>query len=191
MAKPALSINLLRTREEPLLDKFLKWALSVGRTIVILTEVVALSAFLYRFSLDRKIVDLNDEIQQKQQQVSAFKEFEDDFRNLQVRLAAAKELDVSAATTTNLLNQVITLATGRIRFASLTVSEEVIRIEGETSSTAQLNYFIKQLRENSKIKRISLDKLDNRTSRSTIEFGISAYLTAENAKKNTNPALEL
>jgi Tfp pilus assembly protein PilN len=189
MAKPALSINLLHDREQPLLDKFLQWALSSGRMIVILTEVIALSAFLYRFSLDRKIVDLNDEISQKQIIVEQFNQQEVLYRNLQTRLANAKSINTASGETTTLLNQVVTLATGRIRFNSLTVNENVINIDGETPSTTQLNYFIRQLQQNPKVERVSLDKLDNRTSRSTIEVGISAYLktqTKKPATKNLN-----
>lgn len=189
MEKPAPSINLLHDRTESLADKFLKWALSVGRTIVIVTEIIALSAFLYRFSLDRKIVDLKDEIEQKQLIVEGFENEEVQFRNLQDRINAAKRLDAKSAETTSLLHQIVELATGRIRFNSLSVTEDVIRIDGETPSTAQLNYFIKQLKQHPKVKRVSLDKLDNKTSRSTIEIGVSAYLTDETKKQSKIPSL--
>ena len=175
MAKPVLSINLLGNPGEPFLDKFVRWALSAGRTIVILTEVIALSAFIYRFTIDRRIVDLNDEIEQKQLIVGQYEEREAIFRNLQARLASAKKLEENT-NTTQLLNDIITLATGRLRFNTLEITESQIKIDGTTSSTTQLNYFISQLRQQPKIERISLDKLDNRTSQGTIEVAITAYL---------------
>lgn len=83
MAENRLSINLLRDKEKPLLDRFVAWALSVGRSIVILTEIVALAAFIYRFSIDRKLSDLNDDIKQKQLIVGQLTSLEDEYRNLQ------------------------------------------------------------------------------------------------------------
>ena len=59
-----ISINLVKSRKPHFLDRFITWALNAGRLLVIITETVALSAFLFRFGLDREIVDLNDKIKQ-------------------------------------------------------------------------------------------------------------------------------
>ena len=193
MAKPVLSINLLGNPGEPFFDKFVRWALSAGRMIVILTEVIALSAFIYRFSIDRRIVDLKDQIEDKQSIVSQYEDQEKVFRSLQARLASAKQLE-GGAQTTQLLNDVIILATGRLRFNTLEITESQIKIDGSTSSTAQLNYFINQLRQQPKVERISLDKLDNRTSQGSIDVAITAYLEvpkAANTKGKNNTEREV
>lgn len=188
MAERRLSINLLRDKEKPLLDRFVTWALSVGRTIVILTEIIALSAFIYRFSIDRKLADLNDDIKQKQLIVGQLTALEASYRNLQERLAAAKRLSQQEDGTTQLVTDIITLATGRVRFTSLIVNETTIKIDASTSSTGQLNYFISQLRQQPKIARISLDKIENRTSQGSIDVSITAFLKVP-AKKSSKQIL--
>jgi hypothetical protein len=191
MAKAALSINLLETKGEPFIDKFLRWTLSIGRAIVILTEVIALSAFVYRFSIDRRIVDLSDEIKQKQLIMGQLDRPERLYRNLQARLSAAKRLEQSGPTTTRLLNDIITLAQGRIRFNSLSVSDTTIKINGSAPSTAQLNFFIKELREQPKIAKISIDRLDNRTSQASIDVTITAELDMPVKKQAAAPKGEV
>jgi hypothetical protein len=191
MAKAAQSINLLQVKGEPFLDKFLRWTLSVGRTIVILTEVIALSAFIYRFSIDRRIVDLSDEIKQKQLIMGQLDRPERLYRNLQARLAEAKRLEQSGPATPELLNDIITLAQGRILFNSLSVSDTTIKINGSTPSTAQLNFFIKELREQPKIAKISIDRLDNRTSQASIDVTITAELDNPTKKGATAPKGEV
>lgn len=183
MAKTALTINLLDSKGEPFLDKLLRWMLSIGRLIVILTEVIALSAFVYRFSIDRRIVDLNDEIKDKQLILGQLERPERLYRNLQERLATASKLERSESETTNRFNDIVTLAIGRIRFNTLLVSNTEIKIDGSTPSTAQLNYFIQQLRQLPSIQTISIDKLDNKTSQGSISFVISAQLNTPQAKK--------
>src|SRR3989344_1080687 len=89
MSKKHLSINLLKAKEISFLDKFLNWALTVGRLVVIATELIALFAFIYRFSLDRQLIDLHSKIKQEEAIVNSLKESEQSYRNLQDRLAAA------------------------------------------------------------------------------------------------------
>ena len=52
MENSPASINLVKKNEKSSVDKFINWTLSIGRLIVIITEIIAISAFLYRFSLD-------------------------------------------------------------------------------------------------------------------------------------------
>src|SRR6185312_966933 len=88
----SITINLAKHRGESFVDRFIRFALTTGRVVVILTEVIALGAFLYRFTLDRTLVDLHDRIQQGQAVVNLLKDNETTFRNLQDRLALASTL---------------------------------------------------------------------------------------------------
>ena len=65
---PNSNINLLKnSSDQSPLDRITDWALTYGRYIMIGTEIVVLLAFISRFSLDRKLTDLKEEIGQKQQ----------------------------------------------------------------------------------------------------------------------------
>mgnify|MGYP001577796589 FL=1 len=58
------SINLLPRDafESSTLGVILSWALVFGKWAVILTQLVVMGAFLYRFSLDRNLTDLRKSI---------------------------------------------------------------------------------------------------------------------------------
>ena len=85
------SINLAK-RKTNIVDDLTKWALTFGRLLVIIVEIIAFSAFIYRFYLDRLINDLNDEIEGKQAIVASLNTQEELYRNTQARIALAKEL---------------------------------------------------------------------------------------------------
>src|SRR3972149_11726382 len=76
------SINLIKSKVN-IFDEILKWALTVGRLLVILTELTAFSAFIYRFTLDRTLIDLHEKINQEQAIVASLKDREAIYRNLQ------------------------------------------------------------------------------------------------------------
>ena len=84
-ARKLTEINLLPKErwETGVLGKLLKWALNIGRYVVVFTELVVIGAFLYRFGLDRQLTDLKEEIGQKQALVESFGDFEAKFRDLQ------------------------------------------------------------------------------------------------------------
>ncbi|MBI3385346.1 hypothetical protein HY030_04095, partial [Candidatus Gottesmanbacteria bacterium] len=85
---PKININLMPTEdlERTPAGRFLKWALTVGRYIVIFTELIVLIAFLSRFWLDRTLSDLHESIKQKQAIVKSAKDLEDQARSVQNRL---------------------------------------------------------------------------------------------------------
>src|SRR3989344_8016651 len=78
--------------------RFLKWALSTGRYIIILTEMVVIMAFLSRFKLDRDLSDLAERIEGKKNVLVALSGNENVFRSIQKRLTVAKTLIESGIT---------------------------------------------------------------------------------------------
>lgn len=170
------SVNLLKKEGKSFFDKFIQWALTVGRILVMLTEIVALSAFLYRFSLDRKLIDLHDQIKLKDAYVKVLKSNEDKYRNLQERLAIATKLSKTSVDTTNLITDLIAFTPSDIIFNSLKISEDSVSIDANVQSVTSLTDFINKLKEYKAIRTVSLDRIENKTSTATIVVDITAVL---------------
>jgi hypothetical protein len=64
----------------------IKWLTTVGRWVIVLTELVVVSAFISRFWLDRQNSDLSDTIRQQQSILESTQEFESQFKSFQQRL---------------------------------------------------------------------------------------------------------
>lgn len=93
MAKEDISLLPRKGLEGTPLGRLINWLLSVGRYIVVFTELVVIGAFLSRFWLDRKNSDLSEEIRQQKAILEATRNFEQEFRLFQARLnAIAKAL---------------------------------------------------------------------------------------------------
>ncbi len=92
--KKAKQINLLPQDDfqSSTFGRVLKWALSSFRVMVIVTELIVMSAFLSRFWLDAKNSDLNEELNVGKAQVNAYKDVEEEFRLYQKKLAIVKSL---------------------------------------------------------------------------------------------------
>lgn len=171
-----VSVNLLRGQEKGFLEKFVTWALGVGRVILMATEIIALGAFLYRFSLDRQIIDLNEKIKQEQRVVSLLKPQEDQYRGLQARIASIQALEAIKYTPDTLFVDIVQRATGKLSFNTITITGGIIKIDANAQSFPALNQFITELKNYDPIKTVSLDSIENKTSQAVISVSITAVL---------------
>lgn len=183
MDKNSTSINLLKKQGDTLFDTILRFAVTGGRFIVLLTETIALAAFLYRFTIDRQIIDTRDEIKANQAIVEQYQPLESDYRNLQDRIQQASTLSKEAPKVPNLLSQIITKGNGTITFTSILLSTELIRIEADAGSVESLTTFVTALRNDPMIEEVSIDKIENRTSSALISVAISARMKGETKQK--------
>jgi len=181
MAKKSPSINLLKSKEGGFIDRFINWALTVGRIVVILTELVALGAFIYRFSLDRQIIDLHTKIKQEQTVVGYLKENEDTFRNLQNRLVVANSFGNSSEKKIKILDDIVNFGSDISSFNTITLQEDRVGINASFRSVSSLEQFITSLKNYNSVASVSIDKIENRSSSGTITVGVTALF-----KKETN-----
>jgi len=180
MAKSTTDLNLLPNKGEGLVTQFLNWSLTVGRLLILLTETLALGVFVYRFSLDMKIVDLHDQIKQSSAIVKYSGSNEDKFRNLQKRLVLAKTYDKQSSVVPTIFHDIVEIGRGHVTFRSLLVQSDMARIEAQAPSSGSLSYFVQQLKKYSAVRSISIDKVENKTSSALVTVGITAYLKTNN-----------
>lgn len=185
MAKDIYSINLIPNKNGGLVDQFLAWALTIGRLLIIVVETLALSVFLYRFSIDRKIIDLNDAIKNQSIYVTQLRSIEDTSRNLHSRLSLVKTIESESNKTTSLFSDVIEMGRGQVSFKNLVVSRETINVVVQAQQSNKLNAFVNKLKTHPEIDTVSVDSIENKISNAIIIANIS--VTLKNAEiKNSN-----
>lgn len=176
MVKSLPSVNLLKKGNQSIIDRFIKWALTIGRIIVIVTESIALFTFLQRFSLDRELIDLHDEITQKQAVVKLLKANEDKYRSIQQRISLANQLSTIGEETTKIFFDIYQLAPSDFKINNFSLSSSSIKIDAISDSIYSLKSFIQKLKNNQNIQTVSLDKIENKTSSARIIVNITAVL---------------
>jgi hypothetical protein len=180
MANETKPINLLPGKDNAFLPQFLNWALTIGRLLIILVETLALGTFLYRFTLDMKIVDLHDQIKAQSTIVQNFAAQESVFRNLQARLDMAKKYGTTN-NTPKLFQAIVEMGRGQITFKNLLVATDSIKIEAEAPTAGRLSRFTEKLKNYPEIAEVSVDKVETKTSSAVVTVIISARV-----KQNPN-----
>jgi hypothetical protein len=71
-------------------SRAIKWVTTVGRFVIVFTELIVICAFLSRFWLDRTNSDLSEVVRQQRAILESTTEFEKDYSLLQKRLKIIK-----------------------------------------------------------------------------------------------------
>lgn len=176
-----VKINLIGKPKESLVAPFLHWAVTAGRVIIVLTELIALAALIYRFTLDRQIIDLHDQIDRANLFVKAQAKKEADYRNIQDRLKNISTIGTETNKKINIMNQILdSISSGNFSATNLTISERAININGLAFSIFPINSFIETMKENPLVTSISLDEV------SSTAQGIQFRMSLELAGKTEN-----
>lgn len=177
---PKKEINLLPREEfeKKPFGHFLIWALTVGRYVVIFTELIVIIAFLSRFKLDRDLSDLYESIREKQAIIEASSSFEQDFRFLQKRLLTIKTFQEEKVSTVPILAEISSLTPFDVILSSLSFDEEGIRITASALSEEGLGSFISNLSLSPKFKEINLSSISKKAEGPEINFSLTAKIVS-------------
>ena len=163
--------------EKKPLGRFLKWALTIGRYIVIITELIVILAFLSRFKLDRDLTNLYEEIEQKQAIIESTSNLENDFRFLQKRLAAIQNLEKTQLKAAKVLEELAGLTPVDVVFTNLSSTNEEISFSATALSEVGLATFLNNLKSSGRFENLNLSQVSiGETKELGIQFNLSAKL---------------
>lgn len=173
-----LKINLLP--KDPFYDTVLgkgtTWALSVGRYIVIFTEIVVILSFLSRFQLDRQLTDLNKEIVQQKTIIDSFGDLEQNVRDIQKKIDTYEQLKPKQPIEV-VFDQLSQVTPNEIEFMNFALKNDVVQISGKTQSTSALTQFITNLQLSNYFSNVSVENISNKESSTPgFEFRIEAAI---------------
>lgn len=154
-----------------IIGKTLKWSLSAGRYIVIFTELVVIMSFITRFTLDRKVTDLNSSINQKKQIILSYGDIEENFRTIQEKISQYKQTEQETnivdtfANISNIMPEGIILQELAIRPTSVIIS-------GKTLSQSSFNLLVNNLQISSDFSNVNISEIESSKSEPGLFFNI-------------------
>ena len=174
-------ISLLPNEENSnsLLARFLVWVTSVGRVVIIFTELIVITAFLSRFWLDRKNSDLSEILRQQKTIITSAQDFESDYTSLQDRLLYIKKFYQSQPNYIKSLSSLVQSLPSDIYFQNININSD----EKTSQVTAMIQLysyqenaivnFITNLKLNPDISNVEVSKIEKKTKDSKYYLNVS------------------
>lgn len=160
MSKRFASINLINNAQNGFFAEFVNWILTFGRILVIITEAITLGAFLYRFSLDRQLIDLRSQIKQKQTIVSSQKANEAKYRNLQDRLYLASNFSSLSMERIKTLKDMLSLTPQGMKLNNISLTKDDFTINTNVQNVSSIRFYVNSLKKYPSIATLSLDSIE-------------------------------
>ncbi len=160
-------VNLLIHQGEQvqLYSKIIKWALSSGRFIVIVVEMVTIGAFIYRYKLDADLNVLQEKINDKVPYIKSLSADEALIKHTQFQLSSIAKLKSENVDFNSFLANLATSVPKSIRITNIAFDrmegypKTTLSINGQTPSNLELSVFIKELQKDPKFSDITLTNI--------------------------------
>ncbi|MFZ5376500.1 MAG: PilN domain-containing protein [Patescibacteria group bacterium] len=173
-----VSININLVAKDPffasIFGKTLKWALSVGRYIVIFTELVVILSFATRFTLDRQLTDLNDSINRKKVLIESYGDLENNYRTLQGKLENYQQIEQQ----TNIVDSfpaLLKVMPSNIDLHELIIKPDNMVLNGRARSNLAVGTLITNLQLSPDFYGVNVDRIESENEKSqSLLFSIRA-----------------
>lgn len=155
--------------------RVMKWALSIGRYIVIFTELIVIVSFVSRFSLDRRITDLNNSIFQQRTIIESYGSLEDTIRTAQKKVEALQQVNDQVAIV-DIFPELSRIMPNGVTLQSLVIKDDRITLTGNTISQDALNTLLGNIQISPLFIEVSVPQI---ATDSDEELGIVFSLTSK------------
>jgi len=181
------SINLLPrdSFESSTLGIVLEWSLVFGKWAVILTQLVVMGAFIYRFALDRTVTDLRKSISKNVAIVKSYEQVERDFVLAQKQVNQAKIALSSQQTMLKTMDEIHAITPNEIWYDRLNFTPDGISMTAYAASLPGFGRFLTSVQSDKHFKGIRIGKIESSSTKGAqLQFDISisiANSTSANA----------
>lgn len=159
-------INLLSGRKRSITfsEKFIYFIFRYLKYIVVLTQIVIISVFFYRFSIDQEVVDLKEIVGQKQEIIKSTFPLVNEAKAIESKSSEIKNLLSGQEQFVGNLHYIFSIVPEDIVVKTFSIDEKGIKIEGGANNFHIVKQFYEKLKKDKKFKQITLDKIAKTSS---------------------------
>lgn len=172
------AINLLNEKEIPLLDRVFYFFLNYLRYIIVITQLVVIGVFFYRFRIDQSIVDLKESVDQKKEIIKVVLPLLKQASKIDQRMKETKKLLSTQKKFSNLISYLTGSFPETIFLVKLNILPGTMKLSGIAYAAKDLQAYYVFLKKDNKFTKIDLQNLKK------VDNGYSFDLILENYKDN-------
>lgn len=163
-------------------SRILKWLTTVGRFVIVFTELIVITAFISRFWLDRRSSDLSDVIRQQKAILETTQDFENQYSLLQQKLKTIKNFISSNPAYDSKINSLVSSTPQDIIYDSLTINKKNQEINADLTLTVlkeeSIINLITNLTLNPDINIVDIKKVEKKPKENT--YSVEVFVVFKN-----------
>lgn len=175
-------INLFSRKDKNIIDKVIYFSFHYLRYILVITQIVVIGVFFYRFKVDQEIVDLKESLNQKKEILTIARPLIDEVRAIERSGQYVKDITGEQKKSKDTLNYFLSIFPENMtleRFEILT--DGTITFSGTSSDPNTVRLFYNRLKKDNKFAVVKLGNLKKDL------FGFSFSVALSNGQSKLTP----
>jgi len=168
-------INLLPEKERDLLDKSIYFMLHYLRYVLVITQIVVISVFFYRFKIDQEIIDLKDELGQKQEIVAVSDPLLKQAEIVDLKTKQIREVLVDQAMFSESFTYFLSTFPQRLKLKRLSIRNGSYDFDASTTDPETIRSYIAFLKNEKRFKEVSMGSINRTGSEFLVPFILSDF----------------
>lgn len=150
-------INLLPEKNKSFTEKILYFALHYLRYIVVITQIVVISVFFFRFTIDQQIVDLKERVNQKQEIIKLTRPIIVEAAEVSEKMEYVKKQITTQNAFQMRLDSIFSVVPKEISLFDFTINEKNIAFRGRSATVEAVKYLNGALQKKPDFKSVRID----------------------------------
>lgn len=152
-------INLISKKKDNFFDKTVYFFLNYLRYVFVITQLIIISVFFYRFTADQRIIDLKESIDQKQEIVKVVSPLIIEAKEIDKRVKEIKKVIAKQKETEQRIEYILSIFPEKIYLSNLTTTDKSLILTGVSYDAGQLQAFYYRLKKENKFSLIELQNI--------------------------------
>lgn len=169
-------INLLQEKEKDLSGKIIYFALHYLRYILVMTQIVVIAVFFYRFRIDQEVIDLRDELKQKEEIVSVSEPLMKEAAGVDLKTREVKDILIKQDSYQQMVSYFLSVFPKSMTIQRLRISEDTLEFEGVTAEPAIIKTFLDRLNNDKAFAKVDLGSIRRDEDSFRAPFKLSGFI---------------
>lgn len=153
------NINLLPKKETPFVERLMYFSLHYLRYIIIITQLVVIGVFFYRFQIDQRIIDLKESVDQKKEIVQVVLPLLKEAESISQRTIESQKIITSQKNFYNMLQYYLAQFPATIILSSMEMGPDSIKATGIALNSKDLQAFNAILKQEKHFGQVNLENI--------------------------------
>lgn len=152
-------INLLPTKEVPFTDKLMFFLMNYLRYIIVITQLVVIGVFFFRFQVDQKIIDLKESVEQKKEIVQIVLPLLQEAEHIDKKSKEVGNIIQKQKKFESMMEYILSVFPETVTLTDMILIEDSLRISGDATDARQLQAFLLLLKKEGKFNSVEFKNI--------------------------------
>jgi len=152
-------INLLAKKEISLLDKFIFFGVNYLRYIIVITQLIVIGVFFYRFQIDQRIIDLKEGVDQKKEIVEIVLPLLNEASKIDKKTLIIEDTLLQQKKFSGIVDYLLSSFPETIILTNMEIKGESIKMTGDAINAQHLQDFYNLLKKENKFQIVNFQSI--------------------------------